>query len=354
MTTALWQDAAAIIGADGSDHYLTPTGHAERYHATAPALAALLRSTAAKIAAQEFERADALAIEAQRGFKRVANQANIAGLVTAWLSALVLVIALLGAPRGALLVVGIAGAATGAYGAFLAQRLRQQHLLQRWMTGRAEAEEFRHRYFEVVTLAPPPVIEGSDPRISALLQLEYFRRYQLDVQAHFYDVRQRQHQRSADRTVTYAAAAGFVAAFSTGLAGFLGAGEGTDWASLAALGIVGTSLATFAGVRESITQDARNAERYGRTRAALREVHLRLDEVREAVATGNREVLAEFVVAIHEHLSVEHRQWLTEADSTRAGLARLERALRGETGPDTAGAHAPEVRAAPIGESSPS
>src|SRR5690606_22852626 len=98
-----------------------------------------------------------------------------------------------------------------------------------------------------------PDIGANDPPHRALLQLEYFRRYQLDVQSHFYDVRQRQHQSSADRTVTYAAAAGFVAAFSTGLAGLLGAGEGTDWAGLAALGIVGTSIATFAGVRESIT-----------------------------------------------------------------------------------------------------
>src|SRR5690606_8388698 len=287
VTTALWQEVSGVIGADGNDDYvLKPTVHAERYRETAPALAAILRGTAARIAAEEFERADALALEAQRAFKRIANQANVAGLLTAWLSALVLVAALLAAPSAVLLVVGIAGAATGAYGAFLAQRLRQQHLLQRWMTARAEAEEFRHRYFEVVTLTPSPDIGANDPPHRALLQLEYFRRYQLDVQSHFYAVRQRQHQRSADRTVTYAAAAGFVAAFSTGLAGLLGAGEGTDWAGLAALGIVGTSIATFAGVRESITQDGRNAERYGRTRAALREVHVRLDEVREAVAAG--------------------------------------------------------------------
>ncbi|MDA0301833.1 MAG: hypothetical protein O2822_04840 [Chloroflexi bacterium] len=337
MTTPTWLDAVSVIGSDGSDDYvLTPTGHSTRYETTAPGLVALLRSTAATIAAEEFERADAIALDAQRQFRRVAGQANLVGMLAAWLSAAVLLAALLDAAGPVLLATGIGGSVVGAYGVFLMQRLRQQHLLQRWMTARAEAEEFRHRYFEVVTLTPPQNDVAAGAPSTSMLQLEYFRRYQLDVQSRYYDIRQRQHQRSSDRTITYAAAAAFTAALSTGLAGLLGAGEGTDWAGLAALGIVGASIATYAGVRESITQDSRNAERYGRTRAALREVHTHLDEVREAVSHGNRAALEEFVAAVHEHLSVEHRQWLTEADATRTGLARLERALRGEHEADPA------------------
>ncbi len=337
VTTNSWHEASTIVGSEGRDDYvLTPTGHAERYAETAPGLVALLRSSAARIAGEEFERADEIALQAQHTFRGVANQANVVGMLTAWTSAAVLLAALLGAPGAVILALGIGGAIAGAYGAFLTQRLRQQHLLQRWMTARAEAEEFRHRYFEVVALTPPTEDSPSAPSFTSLLQLEYFRRYQLDVQSSYYDVRQRQHQQSADRTVTYAAAAGFVAALSTGLAGLLGAGEGTNWAGLAALGIVGASLATYAGVRESITQDARNAERYGRTRTALREIHTRLDEVREAVGRGNRAALEEFVMAVHEHLSVEHRQWLSESDATRSGLARLERALYGESATEDA------------------
>lgn len=344
MTLSPWQSAAATIGPDAPDDYLLkPTVHAQLYEESAPALSALLRRTAAKIAAEEFERADGIAIDAQRAFKRAAGQANVAALVTSCVSAVVLVAALLGAPGIVLLVFGGSGAVSGAYGAYLLQRVRQQHLLQRWMTGRAEAEEQRHRYFELVCLAEPTT-EGPSP---SSLQLEYFRRYQLDVQVVYYDSRQRHHQRAADRTVTYAAGAAFVAALSTGLAGFLGAGEGANWAGLAALGILGTSLGTYAAVRDSIGQDARNAERFERTRMALRDISVRLDDVRDAVATGNRAALTEFIAAVHEHLSVEHRQWLSEVDSTRVALERIEEALRGSKDAPAEGAPAATTAAPP-------
>jgi hypothetical protein len=102
----------------------------------------------------------------------------------------------------------------------------------------------------------------------------------------------------------------------------------SQWAGLAALGVLGAALTSFATTRESIGQDARNAERYGRTRAALRRLTTRLDDVREAVAQGNAQALEEFVAAVNEQVSVEHRQWLNDGDSTRAGMARLEIALQ--------------------------
>ncbi len=339
MTTERWRDAEAAIGpSDGDDYVVAPTTHAQLYRARAPELARLLQRSATRIAAEEFERADGIAVESQRSFKRAAGQANLAALVTAWASAAVLLAALLGAPGLVLLGLGTAGALTGATGAFLTQRLRQQHLLQRWMTARADAETYRHSYFEQVVMAAP-----ADPAV-ALLQLEYFRRYQLDMQVRYCDQRQRQHRRAADRTITYAAAAGFFAALSTGLAGLLGAGEGADWAGLAALGIIGTSIAAYAAVREAIGQDARNAERFEQTRVALRDLAARLDDVREAVAAGHVEPLHEFVAAVHEHLALEHRQWLRDAEVAHSGLARLEEALRDARG----GGAEPEEEVAPV------
>ena len=293
----------------------------------APTLSRLIRRTRAHVAGEEFERADALAIDAQRAFKRTAGQSNLAAMMTAWLSALVLLAALMGAPGAVLIAVGSGGAVTGALGAFLTQRLRQQGLLHRWMSARAKAEEHRRNYFDLVTLTDPPA--DSDVPETSLFQLEYFRRYQLDVQVRYYDVRQRRHRIAADRTVTYAAGAGFFAALSAGLAGLLGASEGAEWAGLAALGIMGTSLATYATVRDSIGQDARNADRYEHTRSGLREISLHLDEVREAVAAGNRDPMHEFVGAVHEQLAAEHQQWLSATDGANTGLTRLEEALRG-------------------------
>jgi len=328
VASSLTQAAEAAIGADAADDYvISPTLHADRYQDAAPALSGLIRRTRARVAGEEFERADAIAIDAQRAFKRTAGQASLAAMATAWLSALVLLSALMGAPGAVLIAAGSGGAVTGALGAFLTQRLRQQNLLQRWMSARAKAEEYRRNYFDLVTLTDPP--EERDAKETSLFQLEYFRRYQLDVQVRYYDVRQRRHRIAADRTVTYAAGAGFFAALSAGLAGLLGASEGSEWAGLAALGIVGTSLATYATVRDSISQDASNAERYEHTRSGLREISLHLDEVREAVSVGNRAPLHEFVAVVHEQLAAEHQQWLSEDAAVHSGIARLEEALRG-------------------------
>lgn len=349
VTADLWQTAEATIGpSEGDDYVLQPTTHAHRYEERTPDLARLLRRTATRIAAEEFERADGIAVESQRTFKRAAAQANAAALMTAWASAGVLLAALFDAPGLVLVALGALGALAGAFGAFLTQRLRQQHLLQRWMAARANSETHRHTYFEQVVLTDPSADPPSEPTAAddangakgapelSLLQLEYFRRYQLDVQLRYCDQRQRQHRRSADRTVSYAAAAGFFAALSTGLAGVLGAEGDVDWAGLAAFGIVGTSLASYAAAREAIGQDSRNAERLEQTRIALRDLYARLDDVRHAVALGNRWALEEFVAAVHEHLSLEHRQWLREAEMAHSGLARVEAALRGPAAPEAA------------------
>jgi hypothetical protein len=260
-------------------------------------------------------------------FRTSAGRANIAALITASAGAIILVLALFDAPGAVLLGVGIAGAVIGATGAFLTQRLKQQNMLQRWMVSRADAETQRQAYFERVVLVEEPGGNAGIPL--AVLQLEYFRRFQLDVQLRYYDDKQRKARRAADRTIAYAAGATFFGALSTGLAGLLGSGN-PDWAGLAALGILGTSLASYSAVREAIGQDARNAARFEQTRVALRDLYAHLDEVRDAVASGNRAALHEFVTAAHDNLSLEHRQWLREAELAHNGLARLEQVLRGD------------------------
>jgi len=180
-------------------------------------------------------------------------------------------------------------------------------------------------YIENVTSADFP---ANDTSVIPLLshQLEYFRRFQFDVQMSYYRTRQYEHERSANRTLEIAALAVFLGALATGLSGGLGFIQ-DNLVSIAAVGVVGVALASYALTRETITQDRRNADRYAGTYEALLLVGSRLDEVRTAVALGNRQALLRFVSATHEQLSVENRQWMDAAESTDSALASLDMAL---------------------------
>ncbi len=65
-----------------------------------------------------------------------------------------------------------------------------------------------------------------------------------------------------------------------------------------------------------------------RTRRALSELHGELDEVRQRIFTGEASVLDRFVEAVHEQLSLEHRQWTETFKHSSAALVRLEQELQ--------------------------
>ena len=73
----------------------------------------------------------------------------------------------------------------------------------------------------------------------------------------------------------------------------------------AIIGVGASSVASFASVAEGIQQDDRNAERYARTRRALRALDKKLDDVRAAVADGDGAALVAYVEAVHDELSLE-------------------------------------------------
>ena len=87
--------------------------------------------------------------------------------------------------------------------------------------------------------------------------------------------------------------------------------------------------ASSASMREAVNQDRRNAERYGRTYRVLEDLYKRLDDVRKAVYSAGIKPLSDFVAAVHEQLSLEHRQWLGELGEKRGAFAELEKTLKG-------------------------
>ena len=348
----LVKDAAAAIGAgQGDDFGLTPTKHAEAIDAKAAALSGILRGSQLSNAAGQYEEKDLAAIEAETAFKSVATRANWAVFLTTCLSAALLIVSPLVPDSNWLLVtLGCCGILTGALGAMWLFKIRQGNLLEAWMTGRARAEAERLKYFELATQA---VENPESSRIPLpLLQLEYFRRYQLDVQRAYYKQRRRDHKQAADRLLTLSAFAVGLSALATGFAGILGGALNSKWASLAGLATIASALSAFASTREALSQDRRNEELYGKTRDALADLSAKLDEVRAAAAKGDREPLRQFVAAVHEQLSLEHKQWLDASANTATSLAKLDDALaaaKSKSPESSLPAPSPAVQAAPKG-----
>lgn len=316
--------AKDVIGEGEKDDYvIAPIKHADQLAEKAPALAKILRRSELSTVARLYEEKDAEAGKAQAIFKRTANRANWAVLLTACFSALLLMTA----PINALskdwlhILLGLCGILSGALGAMWLFRIREGSLLQRWMTARAGAETRRIEYFELSTTVKDDGESSSIPL--PLLQLEYFRRYQLEVQGAYYRGRSTDHERSADKILTLSSIAVFLAAVATGIGGLVGG----KWVLMAGIGVIAASLGSFASAKEAVNQDRRNMERYRRTREALEGLSARLDAVRQAAVQGEREPLEKFVAAVNEQLSLEHRQWLETSESTAASLAKLEDAL---------------------------
>lgn len=332
-TEELFAKARAIIGeGEKGDYLIAPTEHAELLSKSAPALARVLRREKLQTTlAGQYQEKDQEAIEAQTDFKKTASRANAAVFWASCFSALVLVAAPLLANwpseygKWTNMGLGICGLVAAGLGSFWLNVLQGGKLLERWMTARAAAETYRVQYFEAVVAPAEDDAQAAVPLL--LLQLEYFRRYQFDVQRAFYKERGAQLRRTATSLLAVAAAAIAFASVATGLGGILGGALGPQFAGIAALAVVATALSSYVSARESMSQARRNAERYAKTRDALEALAGRLDEVRETAAANQRKPLEEFVAAVHEQTSLEHRQWLEAGKEISDLVTKLDDAL---------------------------
>lgn len=318
--------ARSLVGdGDRDDWIIGPSKPPPELAQAAPGLYRALTSSTATEIALRFERNDEEANEAQKKFKRVAGRANRAVLVTACFGALLLVPAAVAGAIGAvavkvwLIAFGVASAVSGSLGSAWLFELRQSKLLERWMQSRARAETARIEYFDCVTQPEAGAYE-------TLLKLEYFRRYQLDVQYNYYFGRSKQHRVAAETTLRYGMLALLLATLASSLGAFLGAWH-LALSALAALGVIGSALGAYARSLEAVNQDDRNAERYERTGESLSSLRGRLDDLRRAVAAGDGGLLPSFVKAVHEVLLLEHRQWLAEGERRAGVMGELEAAL---------------------------
>jgi hypothetical protein len=332
------QDAIEAIGTTRDDDYvIQPTRHAQEYEERASSLAKILKKSKIVVTAEQYESFDSNAQKAQSQFKGTAGWANLVVFITALCGTGILFVNALSPSQTSLfemkygllfitfITLGLISIVTGGLGSRWLYMIRRGRLLDKWMKSRAEAETCRLKYFKLITQNHGGPDEQSTVPLPSF-QLEYFRRYQLDVQLNYYRNRTKDHERAAERTLSLEGWAIFLSTIATGLAGFL-------WilsprlTSVAALGVIGSSLALLASTKEQINQDQRNSERYRRTSQNLQNVAAKVDDVRRATAMGKQEPLEDFVAAVHEQLSLEHRQWIESAKDINVAFERLDKTL---------------------------
>ncbi len=329
-TESLVKAAQKAIGENTpNDYILNPTHHGEVFENSAPSLATIFNTSEVKTIAQQYEKWDRIAIDAQREYKRKSNLTSWSTLGAAICSAGLLVISILGIENSTntklfMSIFALSGMFFGVVAAILLNVIRSGGLLEKWMQNRANAEMQRLQYFNLVTSNQTNVNSKIPIR---LLQLEYFRRFQLDVQKNYYSFSSLKHDSAAAKALTKSVMAMGAVALTNGAAGYLGSTVGIKWTALAALCIIAISFITKITSTESLNQDARNAKRYLRTASTLFRLSGQLDDVRKQILAGNKEILNEFVEAVHEQLSLDHRQWMESISKAGTAIGKFEKHL---------------------------
>jgi len=313
-------DPADLLGEEdpGSDWKLDPHSHAEKLHPEAAALKRVLEHSAIQEIMDRYRRADRAANEYQDAYKKLGRREIYLATVAAILGAIVLTItdasgasSWMEGARPVLLLLQILCAGGVAGIKFYTDRTKPY---VGWQKQRSIAETARIELFETVAGMTgrdweDEWQEGDYPLLP--LQLEYFVRYQLNVQLSYYDGRGKQHAAAAKRFVSVGAIITFVAAIAgAAIAAGYDIGDTVSVASIAAL-LTPVLLTAQTGLSR-INQDERNAARYEITYGHLRRRSAGLSDVRHLAQAADAKAVHEFIRLNDEVISVEHSEWITQ------------------------------------------
>lgn len=324
--------ARFLIGTQAPDDWkLEPHAHGAALPPEAGALKRILARAQVQDLMARYVRADHAAMRAQARYKRLGRlaiimhaAAAIVGLSATWLLANNLSAALPApieswgtqtdvalAVQYVFIVIAIGSA----------QLLLMLKPFDKWMKERAAAETARIELFHYVVAQDEPVRSGE---LSLLpLQLEYFRRYQLEVQQNYYGGRGGQHARAAGQLASRRSLYGSLLAITGAPAIYFGlrvAPLGAFGAALAktALVFIAAAVPILLSANRAfslLSQHDRDASRYQQTHDNLR--HLSdhyLEAARAAAQAGDRAGVLSFADAVNDQISSEHREWISLAD----------------------------------------
>jgi len=318
----------ALGDAPKGDYVLRPEFLAAILPEDAGPLKRILLRPELKATLDTFKKADSKAVSAQTLYKSLANIATISGLG----SVVVAFPLLLDRPDSWLRLFEVGDVLVFvllaiSYGASLWIAWRRPY--DAWMTARALAESQRAKLFNNVVSATEPSRTGEiDP---LPLQLEYVRRYLLDDQITYYNVKGDYHKLVAQklsRIKTGFESSAFLAIvpaliicknavvlpqLASDALNFVAkpfvmfGGE----KSFHLLALLGSSFQTTLAALEEQSHHSRNAKRYPATAASLDRIRTTdLGKARQAASSNDRATVLAFVRSIQDEIGKEHSEWL--------------------------------------------
>ncbi len=342
----LTKQSEDAIGADdaASDWKLVPEAHAARLPPQAAPLRRILEQPTIRVIISEFEVADKQAVEAQRHYKRVARLRLYTGVAATIIGATFVLPIEMWVGK----LVDVAAAIQ--YVCFSASVLAFLHLVRSrpfdlWMKARARAEIARISLFDQVMNGDDP---SSHPDELPLLplKLEYFRRYQLDVQRRYYAGRGLQHAQAAGQTrrwqieslclsgVGVAVAILALLRIAVEHGGLLPQWVEHVYATVPTLpgwtnkavlatGIIASAFFGASVSRSLMDLDERNASRYLTTAANLNHIYeTDLEGARASAATGATDEVMAFVEGVQRMVSAEHQEWILLSETVPGTIRR--------------------------------
>jgi len=329
------QDAVGVQ--EPNDWILSPQEHADRLPKEAGPLKRILKSDAIKPIMETYDEADSKAQTHQNSYKKWGQReiyltaaAAVIGSILLYISnnaasstQFVSVLPLLRKILVFLQALSLAGVAAATY------MQRSGGFFKKWMLERTKAEEARFELFETVcglrgVTLPISVQDNEIPLLP--LQLEYFRRYQLEVQINFYKGRGKQHENAAARLLSRGAIIIFLGALAAAITSSVA--EFGNWINaFAIMGVITPVLIGAQGKLSLLNQDERNAIRYGITLGHLRECQKQLEAARQAAEKNELGGVHSLITKVHEIISVENKEW-----KEQTGPVDSSKASRGERG----------------------
>jgi hypothetical protein len=350
MQTVTQRAAAAIGKGDARvDWLLCPEQHATSLPSEAGALKRLLEQAEFQQIMSRFRAADAAAVAAQTRYKRIGRTGLYAGTLATLLGALFLLPVepwLDGRPSSIVSVLQTACLII----AFIASRtLAVSKPFDNWMKQRAVAEIARIELFDRVAGAEETPQDGELALLP--LKLEYFRRYQLDVQRRYYRGRGTQHRQGVRRNNTWLTASLALTVVSVLLGLLVGMHTAAYWLPalqawspvwlvdmanaatkrvLLALGVLASAFYGLGVARSLMDLDERNASRFLTNAENLDYIsETQLVQARQAAADGRQDDVLAFVARVQDIVSSEHKEWLLLSERARqAPKARYASEMR--------------------------
>lgn len=307
-------DAKNAIGEyQPQDWHLDPREHAARMNPEAGPLQRILEGAAPQVIIKQYEEANAKAQKFQTEYKHIGRLEIHLGSTAAILGAIVLYLATKTtspweALRQILLffqVLCISGTVAAKY------QLRNKKSFGHWQQFRTAAETARIELFETVCGLKndsPKEAAGENELALLPLQLEYFLRYQLQVQLNYYRDRGAEHEAAAGKFVSRGTMITFIATVAAALGGMKA--DFGDWVSVGAIaGLVAPVLLAAQTSLSRLNQDERNATRYGITYRHLQNYEKMIDTIRKAATADDSNTVHSYIRSVNELISIEHKEW---------------------------------------------